>query len=312
MELIITLIVLIIIWCVAFMVGNKQGTNQLINQIKKDGGYYDMEYTSSVYPILDPTSSLNEVPKEFLMGGDIERTLHIAGVKQATPAKLQEWQDERFNRASIETEQRKTIDDLLSTLDKADLQLKAGIVSPETTELLNKTKEHAEKIKISIKEIDPIEELKMKTDAARKQHERERQERIKIDFDALNFSRISNEARKQITEIVKQDLENKIKQIEKNTPEINENDTMGSIGSKPKTQTDYQREHKVEQEKGDIDFMHKWIQEKSGKKDPIPKKENPKQFNGIKTEEPFVKTRTKRKPKTTKEWEDEFDIGGNS
>jgi hypothetical protein len=288
MELIITLIVLIIIWCVAFMVGNKQGTNQLINQIKKDGGYYDMEYTSSAYPILDPTSSLNEVPKELLMGGDIERTLHIAGVKQATPAKLQEWQDERFNRASIETEQRKTIDDLLSTLDKADLQLKAGIVSPETTELLNKTKEHAEKIKISIKEIDPIEELKMKTDAARKQHERERQERIKIDFDALNFSRISNEARKQITEIVKQDLENKIKQIEKNTPEINE-DT-----------------------KSEGDFMYNWIQEKSGKKDPIPKKENPKQFNGIKTEEPFVKTRTKRKPKTTKEWEDEFDIGGNS
>jgi hypothetical protein len=142
MELIITLIVLIIIWCIAFMVGNKQGTNQLINQIKKDGGYYDMEYTSSVYPILEPTSSVN-------------------------------------------------------------------------------------------------------------------------------------------------------------------NDTMGTIGSKPKTQTDYQNEHKVEQEKGDIDFMHKWIQEKSGKKP------NPKQFNGIKTEEPFVKTR-KRKPKTTKEWEDEFDIGGNS
>jgi hypothetical protein len=282
MELIITLIVLIIIWCVAFMVGNKQGTNQLINQIKKDGGYYDMEYTSSVYSILDPTSSLNEVPKEFLMGGDIERTLHIAGVKQATPAKLQEWQDERFNRASIETEQRKTIDYLLSTLDKADLQLKAGIVSPETTELLNKTKEHAEKIKISIKEIDPIEELKMKTDAARKQHERERQERIKIDFDALNFSRISNEARKQITEIVKQDLENKIKQIEKNTPEINE-DT-----------------------KSEGDFMYNWIREKSGKKKP-----NPKQMDGIESDKPFVKTR-KRKPKTIKEWEDEFDIGGNS
>jgi uncharacterized protein YjaG (DUF416 family) len=265
MELIITLIVLIIIWCVAFMVGNKQGTNQLINQIKKDGGYYDMEYTSSVYPILDPTSSLNEVPKEFLMGGDIERTLHIAGVKQATPAKLQEWQDERFNRASIETEQRKTIDYLLSTLDKADLQLKAGIVSPETTELLNKTKEHAEKIKISIKEIDPIEELKMKTDAARKQHERERQERIKIDFDALNFSRISNEARKQITEIVKQDLENKIKQIEKNTPEINE-DT-----------------------KSEGDFMYNWIREKSGKKKP-----NPKQMDGIESDKPFVKTRKKK------------------
>ena len=127
MELIITLIVLIIIWCVAFMVGNKQGTNQLINQIKKDGGYYDMEYTSSVYPILDPTSSVN-------------------------------------------------------------------------------------------------------------------------------------------------------------------NDTMGTIGSKPKTQTDYQREHKAEDETPAIDFMHNWIQEKSGKK-PVSQK---------------------RKPKTTKEWEDEFDIGGNS
>jgi hypothetical protein len=143
MELIITLIVLIIVWCIAFMVGNKQGTNRIINQIKKDGGYYDMEYTSSVYPILDPTSSIN-------------------------------------------------------------------------------------------------------------------------------------------------------------------NDTMGAIGTKPKTQTDYQREHKAEGETPAIDFMHNWIQEKSGKK------QNPKQFNGIKTEEPFVKTRTKRKPKTTKEWEDEFDIGGNS
>jgi hypothetical protein len=127
MELIITLIVLIIIWCVAFMVGNKQGVNRTINQIKKDGGYYDMEYTSSVYPILYPTSSLN-------------------------------------------------------------------------------------------------------------------------------------------------------------------NDTMGTIGSKPKTQTDYQREHKVEDETPAIDFMHNWIQEKSGKK-PVSQK---------------------RKPKTTKEWEDEFDIGGNS
>lgn len=141
MELIITLIVLIIIWCIAFMVGNKQGANRIVNQIKKDGGYFDMEYTSSAYPILYPTSSVN-------------------------------------------------------------------------------------------------------------------------------------------------------------------NDTMGSIGSKPKTQTNYQNEHKVEDETPAIDFMHNWIQEKSGKK------QNPKQFNGIKTEEPFVKTR-KRKPKTTKEWEDEFDLGGH-
>ena len=40
-------------------------------------------------------------------------------------------------------------------------------------------------------------------------------------------------------------------------------------------------------------------------------KPNPKQFPEIKSEEPFVKTRTKRKPKTVKDWEDQFDLGGN-
>jgi hypothetical protein len=68
------------------------------------------------------------------------------------------------------------------------------------------------------------------------------------------------------------------KDIPKWTPPISSVDTMGSIGSKPKTQTDYQREHTTispcvghelesqrEIEKGDINFMHKWIREKSGK-----------------------------------------------
>ena len=40
-------------------------------------------------------------------------------------------------------------------------------------------------------------------------------------------------------------------------------------------------------------------------------KPNPKQFDGVKSEEPFIKTRTKRKPKTVKDWEDQFDLGGN-
>ena len=40
-------------------------------------------------------------------------------------------------------------------------------------------------------------------------------------------------------------------------------------------------------------------------------KPNPKQFDGVKSEEPFVKTRTKRKPKSVKDWEDNFELGGN-
>ena len=39
-------------------------------------------------------------------------------------------------------------------------------------------------------------------------------------------------------------------------------------------------------------------------------KSNPKQFDGVKSEEPFVKTR-KRKPKSVKDWEDNFDLGGH-
>jgi hypothetical protein len=40
-------------------------------------------------------------------------------------------------------------------------------------------------------------------------------------------------------------------------------------------------------------------------------KPNPKQFPEIKSEGPFVKTRTKRKPKSVKDWEDNYDLGGN-
>ena len=237
MELIITLIVLIIIWCIAFMVGNKQGANRIVNQIKKDRGYYDMEYTSSVYPIFGPTSSLDEVPAEFLMGGNIDKALHIAGVKEASFEKQKEWADER--KQKVETKTTLSMEDLLNSLNKEDLQLKAGIKQHTHNEEAIKV---ASKL-ISIEnDVNPLIEEKLKIEARRKEYERERQNQIKIDFEALNFSRISNEARKQITEIVKQDLENKIKEIEKNTPEINE-DT-----------------------KSEADFMYNWIREKSGKK----------------------------------------------
>jgi len=51
--------------------------------------------------------------------------------------------------------------------------------------------------------------------------------------------------------------------------------------------------------------------EKDAVKITFQSKPNPKQFDGVKSEEPFVKTRTKRKPKSVKDWEDQFDLGGN-
>ena len=164
-----------------------------------------------------------EVPAELLANGNKERALHIAGVKEASKETQKEWEDER--RAKIEAKQTKTIDDLLSTLNKAELQLKAGIESKEMNELLEKTKDKGKKIKLQIKEIDAIAEEKMKREAARKQAEKDKEERIKIDFEALNFSRISNEARKQIAEIVKMDLENKLSSVIETKPE-----TEGGLG----------------------------------------------------------------------------------
>jgi hypothetical protein len=275
MELILALIVLIIVWCIAFIAGNKQGANRIVNQIKKDRGYYDMEYTSSVYPILDPTSSVDEVPTEFLMGGNIDKALHIAGVKEASFEKQKEWADER--KEKVETKTELSMDGLLSKLNPDDMKLKAGITPHTPNEEAIKV---ASKLISIEKDDNPLIEEKLKIEARRKEYERERQNQIKIDFEALNFSRISNEARKQITEIVKQDIENTVKVIEQNTNEIpiETNDTTGTIGSKPKTQTDYQREHakvppcvghelesQKEIEKADIDFMYKWIREKSGK-----------------------------------------------
>jgi hypothetical protein len=69
---------------------------------------------------------------------------------------------------------------------------------------------------------------------------------------------------------------NMLKQIN-NLPD--ERDVMCTIGTKPKTQTDYQREHskippcvghelesQKENEKSESNFMYNWIREKSGKK----------------------------------------------
>ena len=61
MEIILALIVLIIVFSIAFLIGVNKGRTRIINQIKKDGGYYDMEYTQSAYPYVTqyPASSVD-------------------------------------------------------------------------------------------------------------------------------------------------------------------------------------------------------------------------------------------------------------
>ena len=100
-------------------------------------------------------------------------------------------------------------------------------------------------------------------------------------------------------------LEERLDKLEKDAVKITFSEPP-LFHPKPKTQTDYQNEHGKEFETKiieDIKSRGLYTEDK--------KKSNPKQFDGIKSEEPFVKTRTKRKPKTTKDWEDEFDLGGH-
>jgi hypothetical protein len=85
-------------------------------------------------------------------------------------------------------------------------------------------------------------------------------------------------------------LEDRLTKLEKDAVKVTFSEPP-LFHPKPKTQTDYQNEHVVHPE--------------------IKKKSNPKQFDGVKSEEPFVKTRKKRKPKTVGEWEEEIDLGGH-
>ena len=227
MEIIMTLIALIIIWCVAFLIGAKQGTNRLINQIKKDGGYYDTEVTSSVYPICGPTSSVDEVPTEFLMGGDIDRALHIAGVKEASFELQQKWRDER--NKNIEEKSALNDEQLMKYLEEQNEQLliKAGI-KPNNNPIVAKMVEATQKNIITLADIatpksyDPLAEEKKKIDAARKEADRMKKDFVKRNFEALPLSRLSVEGMSKIIELVREDIQNQVKEIEKLKTKNNE------------------------------------------------------------------------------------------
>ena len=211
MELVLAVFILSIVFSIGFIVGARQ----TINGIKKDGGYIDTEITGTFYPVSYPTSSVDEVPVEFLTGGDTERMLHIAGVKEASFEKQKEWADER--KGKVETQTTLSMEDLLNGLDKNDLQLKAGIKQHTHNEEAVKI---ASKLISIQKDIDPIKELQKKTEAARKEADRVKTEMIKGQFEALPLSRLSVEGMHKIIELVREDIQNQVKEIEKNTPEI--------------------------------------------------------------------------------------------
>ena len=222
MELVLAFFTIIVIFFIGYMVGEYQMSKK--------------QYTGE----LGGVSGDTEVPEEFLMGGDRERALHVAGIKEASPEKQKEWQAQR--KAKYEEKSALSDKQLMEYLESknAEILIKAGLKEYDRNkgaeDLSKILKKEDDKVKISLADIatpkgyDPIYEEKLKRERARKEAERERENRIKIDFEELNFSRISNEARKQITEIVKNDIANKLEGASSVLPEVKENETK-----KPKT-----------------------------------------------------------------------------
>lgn len=213
MELVLAFLAIIVIFGIGYLVGAKQQSKQ--------------QYTGE----LGGVSGDTEVPEEFLMGGDKERALHIAGIKEASPEKQKEWRDER--KAKYEEKSALSDKQLMEYIESknTEILIKAGLKQYDKNKGvtdLTKKMQSVGKLpgEILLRDIatpkgyDPITEEKLKRERARKEYERERENRIKIDFEALNFSRISNEARKQITEIVKNDILNKLEGASNVLPEI--------------------------------------------------------------------------------------------
>lgn len=103
-------------------------------------------------------------------------------------------------------------------------------------------------------------------------------------------------------------------------------DEDGGFGTKPYTYEDFKRDEenavrnviksKLDMEKFSDSLENPplpngvLIDAKKQYDEQMKKKDNPKQFNGIESKEPFVKTRKKKK-KTVQDWEDEFELGGH-
>ena len=221
MEILITLIVLTIIFSIGFLVGNKQ-------LLKKENGY-EQRWDDPTFPNKTlPTSSLNEVPAELLMGGDIERALHIAGIKEAPIEKQIEWQNKR--KAEIDEKVELNTERLRNYIEtkNEEMQIKAGIKQHDqqmgVEDLAKVMKVNKEINKISLADLatpkyyNPIEDLKKKNDAARKEADRAKTEYVKRNFEALPLSRLSVEGMNKIIEFVREDIQNQVKKIEKNTP----------------------------------------------------------------------------------------------
>ena len=226
MELILAVFAIAVVFIVGFLVGAKQQSK------KPQSGLITNLSGPDIWT--PPTSSFDsEVPVEWLASGDKERALHIAGIKEASWETQKQWLAE--SRAKVEEKSALSDKQLMEYIESKneEILVKAGLKDYDKNKGvkdLSKILKKEDKVKVSLADIatpkgyDPLKEEKMKREAARKQAQKDREEMEKIDFEALPMSRISNEARKQIAEIVRKDIADKLEAATNVLPKVKENE----------------------------------------------------------------------------------------
>jgi hypothetical protein len=162
-----------------------------------------------------PTPSPTDELASLLI--DNERMMHIAGIKPASPEKIAEWQSDK--RLMAETKSEALMEDLLAKINPNDMQVKAGIKSYDRTKGGDEIYEADFNIKTGKKSANELVDAMMNAaksntltntealnEIREKQIRKEIEYKKKMDFEALPFSRLTQDARDQITKIVRDDI----------------------------------------------------------------------------------------------------------
>ncbi len=252
--LIVGAIVLFVLWAIyagwsaPLMKENEDGSWTTLRPERTFSDLFGKKSTLKDLPDFQHTppspNPLDELPASLLI--DNERMLHIAGIKTASPEKIAEWQNGK--RKMEETKSEALMEDLLAKINPNEMQVIAGIKEHDRSKGAGEIAESDFTIKTGKKSANEIVEALMNaaksntltnTEALNEIREKQIRKEIefkkKMDFEALPFSRLTQDARDQITKIVREDISKQLEgmDIPKAVSDFNDQ-RLGMEVTKPK------------------------------------------------------------------------------
>jgi len=206
-------------WSSPLMKENEDGSWTTLRPERKFSDLFGKKYKLKDLPDFQhtptPPNPLDELPTSLLI--DNERMLHIAGIKIASPQKVAEWQSGK--RKMEETKSEALLEELLAKINPNDMQVKAGIKEYDRSKGVSEIAESDFNIKTGKKSANELvealmnaaksnalEDTQMRVKIRAAQTQKEIEFKKKMDFEALPFSRLTQDARDQITKIVRDDI----------------------------------------------------------------------------------------------------------